>query len=76
MNKEKKIPKSGGWLSRFGWPKKKWTQENVQPVSQITPELQFMFGAGVTSVTSLLVLRGRKSVQNRPEISRSSMKNG
>lgn len=65
MKKEDKIPKSGGWLSRFGWPKKKWTQENVEPINQITPELQYMFGAGVTSVTSLLGLRGKKEARNR-----------
>lgn len=45
---------SGGFLSRFGFSRAKWNRENVAPAANITQSDAFSYGAGLTTVASLL----------------------
>lgn len=66
MKKSISIPKNGGsWLSRLVVPSAAWKKLNLDPVSEITPEAQFMYGAGVTSVATLLNMHGKKTARQR-----------
>ena len=57
--------KQGGVLGRlFGYPVKRWYTENVLPAQQITQDDTTLYGAGVTTVASLLG-QGRVAARSR-----------
>ena len=58
-------PENNGFLSRlFGFNKRRWAQENLAPAQLITQADTSLYGAGVTTVASLLG-QGRHSARSR-----------
>lgn len=44
----------GGFFARFGFSRQKWNRDYVAPAAQITQSDAFAYGAGMTTVASLL----------------------
>lgn len=47
-------PSKPGFLARFGLSRKRWASTNVEPVKEIDQSDTFLYGAGTTTVASLL----------------------
>ena len=70
MSEKKSIVRGkekGGFLSRFGLSRKSWSDSYVTPASTIDQSKQYLYGAGVTTVASLLG-RGEIVARDRQRI--------
>ena len=54
MKTPAKTTSGGGFLARFGFSRKKWDADYVAPAAQINQSDAFAYGAGITSVATLL----------------------
>lgn len=67
MSESKSTPKKSGFFARFGLGRSAWSKRSIAPANDITPSEMYNYGAGVTTVASLLG-NGRHAARARQVI--------
>ena len=67
MSESKSTPNKPGFLARLGLGRGAWAKRNLSPAAEIDPSDTYMYGAGITTVSSLLG-QGRRAARTRQVI--------
>lgn len=67
MPKNNELEKKPGFLSKFGMGSRRWKSSNIDPAKEITQADTVIYGAGTTTVASLLGY-GKKTARDRQSI--------
>lgn len=67
MSESKSTPNKPDFLARLGLGRGAWAKRNLSPAAEIDPSDTYMYGAGITTVSSLLG-HGRRAARTRQVI--------